>query len=223
MSAKTASSGGSGGNTAALLIVDVQYDFCPPDGALAVPDGTAVISAINALRERFPVVATSQDWHPSTHVSFADNHLGRKPLERVELSDGRRQVLWPVHCVQGTKGAQLHAELRVEPATDISVKKGSHPDYDAYSAFRDDSGASSGLAEALRERDVDTVYVCGLAYDYCVGWTAAHAVDAGFRCYLVEDATRGIARDSCEEMRARLAEKGVKAVQSHELLPRDGP
>lgn len=202
---------------AALVIVDVQYDFCPPNGALAVPHGTDVVPLVNALRERFPVVATTQDWHPRDHVSFAANHDGRAPLERLALGDGRTQVLWPVHCVQGSRGAELHDELRVAPATDIAVRKGTDAAHEAYSGFRDDVGTSSGLAETLHARGVDTVYVCGLAYDYCVGWTALHAADAGFRCFIVSDATRGIARDSCDAMREALDARGVVNVSSETL------
>ncbi|KAK4534978.1 hypothetical protein CDCA_CDCA03G1003 [Cyanidium caldarium] len=206
----------------ALIVVDVQNDFCPPEGALAVPRGDEVVPVINLLRPAFRCVVFTQDWHPPGHVSFASAHPGHQALERVSvaLPDGRStpQVLWPDHCVQETVGAQLHRGLQVDAPGDLLVRKGTDARYDSYSAFKDDSGVPTGLAEQLRQRGVTHVLVCGLALDYCVRATACDALDAGFRVSVIVDATRGIDEVDCAKALATFRELGIQAVTARKVL-----
>jgi nicotinamidase/pyrazinamidase len=177
-------------NASVLLVVDVQYDFLP-GGALAVPRGDEIVPLVNRLARRFVNVALTQDWHPANHLSFASQHPGRRPFETVRLGHGD-QVLWPDHCVQGTRGAALHADLDV-PHAQLVIRKGYRRDVDSYSAFREaDRNTTTGLAGYLRERGLRRVYVCGLATDFCVGWTALDACAAGFETAVIEDVCRAI-------------------------------
>ena len=178
------------GKKEALIVVDVQNDFCP-GGALAVPKGDAVVPVINRLAARFDNVVLTQDWHPRGHGSFASSHPGKKPFERIALPYGE-QVLWPDHCVQGTPGAELHPALSL-PQAQLVVRKGHHRDVDSYSAFLEaDRATPTGLAGYLKERGLTRLFVCGLARDYCVAWTADDARDAGFEVTVVEEACRAI-------------------------------
>ena len=174
----------------ALVLVDLQNDFCP-GGALAVPHGDEVIDVANRVARHFDVVVATQDWHPPAHGSFAANHAGRRPYEIVDL-DGLSQVLWPTHCVQGSPGAAFHAELDARRITRV-FQKGTDPSVDSYSGFHDNGHRrSTGLGEWLRGAGIDTVYVMGLATDYCVKYTALDARRDGFDVYLVEDGCRGV-------------------------------
>lgn len=174
----------------ALIVVDVQYDFCPA-GALAVSGGDEVVPLINALLPRFPIVVATQDWHPPGHASFASSHPGRKPLEVIEL-DGVQQVLWPDHCVAGTPGAEFHAGLDRRPFRAI-VRKGTDPRVDSYSAFRDNHREHpTGLAGLLRELGVGRVVIVGLATDYCAAASARDAVEMGFAAEIWLAATRPV-------------------------------
>jgi nicotinamidase/pyrazinamidase len=174
----------------ALLIIDMQNDFCP-GGALAVPEGDRIIPLVNDLQKKFDLVVATQDWHPANHGSFAANHPGRKPGEAIELA-GLRQILWPVHCVQGTPGAELHPELE-RPAIERVFRKGEDLSVDSYSGFFDnDHRHATGLGEYLKDRGVASVYLCGLATDYCVKCTALDAVQLGFETFLIEEACRGV-------------------------------
>ena len=174
----------------ALLVIDVQNDFCP-GGALAVPRGDEVVRACNALAERFGVVVLTQDWHPRGHASFASTHAGRRPYDAIPLAYGT-QVLWPDHCVQGTPGAAFHPALATDRATMV-VRKGHHPEIDSYSAFfENDRTTSTGLLGALRDRGVEGVVLCGLATDFCVRYTALDARRSGLAVEVVEAACRGI-------------------------------
>ena len=174
----------------ALIVVDVQNDFCP-GGALAVGGGHAIMPVINALVPRYEQVVVTQDWHPQGHASFASTHHGREPFETIDMPYGT-QVLWPDHCVQGTPGAELHPDLRVTSAQ-LVIRKGWHQGVDSYSAFREaDRRTLTGLAGYLRERGVEEVHVVGLATDYCVAWTALDAAGAGFKATVIEDACRAI-------------------------------
>jgi nicotinamidase/pyrazinamidase len=174
----------------ALVIVDVQNDFCP-GGALPVPEGDRVVDCINRIQPGFDLVVATQDWHPADHGSFAANHPGRRPGEQIELA-GLPQILWPVHCVQGTPGAELHPGLDC-PRIARVFRKGADPSVDSYSGFFDNGRRSStGLDEYLKGQGVTDVYICGLATDYCVKATALDAVGLGFKTYLVEDACRGV-------------------------------
>ena len=176
----------------ALILVDIQNDFVP-GGALAVPEGDRVVPLANALARsgRFNLVVTTQDWHPADHGSFAANHPGRKVGELIDLN-GLPQILWPVHCVQNTRGAELHPGLdrsRIER----TFTKGTDPAIDSYSGFFDNGHRkSTGMGEYLKDRGVRDVYVCGLATDYCVNFTALDACKLGFNVHLIEDASRGV-------------------------------
>ncbi|KQP34923.1 bifunctional nicotinamidase/pyrazinamidase [Methylobacterium sp. Leaf100] len=201
------------GSSDILLVVDVQVDFLAR-GALAVPDGDAVIAPINRLIDRFAHVVVTQDWHPPGHVSFATSHPGRAAFESVVLPYGR-QVLWPEHCVRGTAGAVLAPGLRAERA-ELVIRKGHHRHVDSYSAFLEaDRTTPTGLAGYLRERGFTRVVVCGLATDYCVGWTALDARAAGFEAVVVTDAVRGIdIEGSVARAMAAMAAAGVGFVES---------
>ena len=173
-----------------LIIVDVQNDFCP-GGALAVPDGDAIIPVVNRLAAEFAHVVLTQDWHPPGHESFASSHSGRRPFETIEIAYGA-QTLWPDHCVQATPGAEFHPALAA-PHAELIVRKGFRPAIDSYSAFREnDRTTPTGLAGYLRERGLEHLTLCGLATDYCVLFSALGAREAGFTVDVVLEACRGI-------------------------------
>jgi len=174
----------------ALILVDIQNDFLP-GGALAVPHGDEVIPIANKLQELFPLVVATQDWHPANHRSFAANHPGKKPFDRTTLN-GLPQTLWPVHCVPGTNGAELAPGLNREKIAK-SFQKGTDPQIDSYSGFFDNGhGKSTGLGEWLKSQRVTEAFVCGLATDYCVKFTALDAAQFGFKTHFIEDASRGL-------------------------------
>ena len=167
----------------------MQNDFIP-GGALAVPQGDEVVPVINGVAGRFENVVLTQDWHPRGHASFASSH-GKKPFETIRLRYGE-QVLWPDHCVQGTSGAAFHRDLALTHAQ-LVVRKGFHRDIDSYSGFMEaDRKTSTGLAGYLKERGLKKLFVCGLATDFCVAWTALDARAAGFDVTIIEDACRAI-------------------------------
>lgn len=199
-----------------LLVVDVQYGFLP-GGSLAVPDGDAVIPVINRLGRAFGNVVLTQDWHPAGHVSFASSHPGRAPFETIELAYGT-QVLWPDHCVQGTRSAELSADLDL-PHAQLVIRKGYNPGVDSYSAFREaDRTTPTGLAGYLRERGLTRVFCVGLATDFCVAWSALDAREAGFETLVIEDACRAIdAYGSLAKAWADMAAAGVGRVMSGEV------
>lgn len=177
-------------DTDVLLVVDVQNDFCP-GGALAVSEGDRVVPIINRLMDAFPHVLLSQDWHPPGHRSFASSHPGKQPFETVRADYGE-QVLWPDHCVQGTPGADFHKDLRTDRA-ELVVRKGFRVAIDSYSTFREnDRVTPTGLAGYLRERGFRRVYLCGLATDFCVAWSALDARREGFEPVVILDACRAI-------------------------------
>ena len=192
-----------------LVVVDVQNDFMP-GGALAVPRGDEVLTVINRLAARFDNVVLTQDWHPRRHVSFASSHPGKKPFETIELAYGP-QVLWPDHCVQGTSGAAFHPVLDVTKAQ-LVIRKGYHREIDSYSGFLEaDRKTTTGLAGYLKERGLRNLYVCGLATDFCVAWTALDARAAGFDTTVIEDASRAIDLDgSLARAWSDMASAGVK-------------
>lgn len=204
----------------ALLLVDLQNDFLP-GGALGVPGGDEVIPIANRLQPKFEFVVATQDWHPADHVSFAANHPGNKPGDVISL-DGAPQVLWPVHCVQRTRGAELAAALDKRRIRKVFVK-GADPQIDSYSGFYDNGRRrSTGLDEYLHAQGVDEVYVQGLATDYCVKATALDAVGLGFKTWLIEDACRGVNLSPGDAERAieAMQAAGVKLVSSEELAIR---
>jgi nicotinamidase/pyrazinamidase len=201
-----------------LIVVDVQHDFLP-GGALAVPDGNAVIEPINRLTDIFPHVIATQDWHPPSHASFASSHQGRRPFEIGQLSYGD-QVLWPDHCVQGTHGAELSPTLNLARAR-LIVRKGHNPAIDSYSAFVEaDRRTATGLAGYCRELGFRRVFCAGLATDFCVAWTALDARTAGFEAFVVQDASRAIdAGGSLDRARADLQEAGIALIRSDQIVP----
>jgi nicotinamidase/pyrazinamidase len=175
--------------TDAFLVIDVQNDFCP-GGALAVPEGDAVVPIIDKLMDRFDTIVLTQDWHPEGHASFASTH-GAAPFSTREMPYGT-QVLWPDHCIAGDQGAAFHPSLRLRPAQMVQ-RKGTNPAIDSYSAFyENDRTTSTGLAGWLREKGVTRVFVAGLATDFCVAWTCMDARRCGFEAVMIEDASRPI-------------------------------
>jgi nicotinamidase/pyrazinamidase len=174
----------------ALLVVDIQNDFLP-GGALGVPDGDKVIPVVNRLVECFALILATQDWHPANHGSFAANHPNRQPGEVIDLH-GLTQILWPVHCVQGSPGADFSTQLRTE-RFDKVFRKGIDPEIDSYSSFFDNRRKrSTGLVEYLRDQEVSGLFICGLATDYCVKFSALDSISSGFRTSVIEDACRGV-------------------------------
>lgn len=194
--------------TQALIVIDVQNDFCP-GGALAVAGGEEIISRINGLMGDFATVVLTQDWHPADHASFAANHPGAAPFSLTAMPYGP-QVLWPTHCVQGTKGADFHADLRTDPAQ-LVIRKGFRPQIDSYSAFfENDHSTATGLDGYLRSRGVTDVTLVGLATDYCVAYSALDAARLGFRATVLEGACRAIdLNGSLAEARDKMRAAGV--------------
>lgn len=199
-----------------LAAVDAQNDFCP-GGALAVPDGGAVVPVINRLAGLFPHVIATQDWHPAGHRSFASSHPGKKPFETVELPYGL-QVLWPDHCVQGTRGAEFHPALNL-PRCELILRKGYRRDIDSYSVFfENDRVTSTGLEGYLRTRGIRRVFLAGLATDFCVLYSALDARRAGFEAVVIEDACRGIdLNGSVAAAWADMAKAGVRRISSADI------
>ena len=208
----------------ALIIVDVQKDFCA-GGALAVPDGDAVVSVCNALRAALKpdLIVLTQDWHPADHVSYADNH-GAEPFTEKMLDAFTKQMMWPRHCEQWTDGAMFHPALEVA-ATDIIVQKGTKKDVDSYSGFGSEEFKVRGiwlraeytnLDNILRERGIQRVVVVGLAYDYCVAYTAKDAADQGYETIVVRDGCRAVSQVSADKETAEMTAAGVKIVQTVE-------
>jgi len=201
----------------ALIIVDVQNDFMP-GGALPTHHGEQIVPVINALQPRFDIVVATQDWHPPNHGSFASNHPGKKPGDVVDLN-GLQQILWPDHCVQGSKGADLHDDLDTLRIMKVA-QKGTDPGIDSYSTFYDNGRRkSTGLEKYLRENEVTDVYIGGLATDYCVLWSARDAVNLGFQTHVIRDACRGVDLKPGDIDRAfnEMRDAGVDVVVSTEV------
>jgi nicotinamidase/pyrazinamidase len=198
--------------TEALIVIDVQNDFCP-GGALAVAGGDEIIPRINRLMQEFPVTVLTQDWHPEEHSSFAAMHEGAAPFTQVDMPYGP-QTLWPVHCVWGTEGAAFHPGLSTDPA-DLVIRKGFRPQIDSYSAFfENDHVTPTGLAGYLRERGITDLTFVGLALDFCVAWSAIDAAKLGFNVRVLEGACRAIDLDgSLEAARAAMRAAGVALEQ----------
>jgi len=196
-----------------FLVVDIQNDFCP-GGALAVPAGDQAVPVINRLAARFAHVVLTQDWHPKGHQSFASSHPGTRPYQTIEVAYGP-QILWPDHCVQGTEGAAFRKDLRITHA-ELVLRKGYHRQIDSYSAFyENDRKTRTGLAGYLRERGFGRVFVAGLAFDFCVRYSAEDARREGFEVAVIEDACRGIDVDgSMAATRALFAERGIACVDA---------
>jgi nicotinamidase/pyrazinamidase len=201
----------------ALVVVDIQYDFLP-GGSLAVAGGDQIIEPINALSRRFRNVVQTQDWHPAGHISFASSHEGMSPFQVIELPYGP-QVLWPDHCVIGTKGAEFSVALDI-PHVQTIVRKGYRETIDSYSGFKEnDHRTQTGLAGYLAERGFKRLFICGLATDFCVAWTAEDGIAAGFETVVIEDATRAIdTGGSLEAAWKRMNETGVGRAQIGDFL-----
>jgi nicotinamidase/pyrazinamidase len=201
----------------ALLLIDIQNDFLP-GGALAVPEGDAIIPVVNRLVNYFEVVVATQDWHPADHKSFASNHPGKHPFEIIYLN-GLQQTLWPDHCVQGTAGAAFPVRLHTNPVQTI-FRKGTNPEIDSYSGFYDnDRRQSTGLAGYLHEKKVEGVYLVGLAGDICVYATAMDSLEEGFKTYVIEDGTRALNNDHFASAMHTFTAKGGMVIQSNTEKP----
>lgn len=201
----------------ALLIVDVQNDFCP-GGALEVPNGDQIVPVINRLSKHFDHVIQTQDWHPKGHSSFASSHPGKDPFSVIDMPYGE-QVLWPDHCVQGSEGAEFHPGLETV-RTQLVIRKGFRKEIDSYSAFyENDNQTPTGLAGYLRERGIDTLYACGLATDFCVKWSVLDGLKEGFDVTVIEDAVKGIDMEgSVAAAWEEMEEAGAEQVNSDDLL-----
>ena len=205
----------------ALILIDLQNDFCP-GGNLEVPAGDEVITVANQLMDHFDVIIASQDWHPANHLSFAANHPWRRPGQVIDLN-GTQQILWPMHCVQNSFGAEFAKGLRTDQITKI-VYKGTDPEIDSYSAFFDNAfQQSTGLDEYLQELDIDEVYIMGLATDYCVKFTVLDALRLNYDVKLITDGSRGIdlLEGDVEKAIQEMQEKGASIVTSKELIPKE--
>lgn len=200
----------------ALILTDIQYDFLP-GGALAVPDGDTIIPTINNLQKHFLMIVATQDWHPANHLSFASAHPGKNVFETTKLGD-TEQILWPDHCVQGTKGAEIAEGLSLNRVAAI-FRKGMHPEIDSYSTFHDNEYKNStGLADFLKGKGVTEVYIVGLAGDFCVGFSALDAIKEGFSTFVIEDGTKPINQEGFEQMKARIIEKGGGFIHSSSII-----
>lgn len=200
----------------ALLVVDMQNGFI--GGNLAVANSAKIIPTVNRLIKKFDTVILTQDYHPADHISFYQNHVGKQPFDTIELPYGM-QVLWNAHCVQGTADADFHADLQADKA-ELIIRKGFNRDIDSYSAFMEaDRATKTGLAGYLRERSIDTVYVVGIATDFCVAWTAIDACAFGFKCIVITDATAPIdVNGSLDKAMTDMASVGVNFINSKDIL-----
>lgn len=207
-------------NRSALIVVDVQNGFTP-GGHLAVAHADQIIPTINELSQCFENIVITQDWHPEDHISFANNHSNKQAFDTVELDYGT-QVLWPAHCVQGTHDAELHPDLNL-PRAQLIIRKGFHQHIDSYSAFMEaDQKTSTGLAGYLKERGIDTVFVVGIATDFCVAWTAMDAAKLGFKSFVIADATKGIdLNGSLQHAWQEMLAKGVQRIYAKDLMTFD--
>lgn len=200
-----------------LIVVDVQNGFTP-GGNLAVANADEIIPKINQLAQKFEHIVLTQDWHPDQHISFADNHPNKKPFETIELDYGR-QVLWPKHCVQGTRDAEFHPHLNI-PTAQLIIRKGCHQNIDSYSAFMEaDRKTPTGLNGYLREHQISTVFIVGIATDFCVAWTAIDAAELGFDTYVIEDACKAIdLNGSLQQAWQDMSQKGVHRIEASSIL-----
>jgi nicotinamidase/pyrazinamidase len=205
--------------TDALLVIDLQNDFCP-GGALAVTDGDSIVPLVNALGERFDHVILTQDWHPPNHISYASTHPNLQPYETIEVAYGP-QTLWPEHCLQNSPGAAFHPGLDL-PHAELIVRKGFRRDIDSYSAFlEDDHITPTGLAGYLRERNLQRLFLCGLAYDFCVRFSAIDGKALGFETIVIEDASRPVnLPESVDAANAAFATASIPRIRSSDLLKR---
>ncbi|HEY5055222.1 MAG TPA: bifunctional nicotinamidase/pyrazinamidase [Acidobacteriaceae bacterium] len=209
--------------TDALLIIDLQNDFCPAHdgigGALAITGGDQIIPAVNRLARAFNHVVLTQDWHPRGHISFASAHPGTQPYQTIQVAYGE-QTLWPDHCVQGTPGADFHPALDV-PHAELIARKGCRKEIDAYSAFlENDHKTPTGLAGYLRDHGIRRLFLCGLAYDYCVRYSAIDGIAHDFECFVIEDACRAVGLPgSVRATDQAFEEAGVERIAVADITP----
>ena len=202
-------------NMKTLIIIDVQNDFTP-GGPLEVPNGNQIIPIINQIQDKFDLVIATQDWHPEGHMSFASSHSNKKPFDQIDWQGGE-QVLWPDHCVQGSKGAEFHRDLSTKRIEAI-FRKGMDKNIDSYSGFYDNGHKkNTGLSGYLRERDADELYFCGLAADVCVYFSIKDSLNEGFKTTLIEDATKAIDDGGFEDLRKEILDKGCEIIDSSDL------
>mmetsp|Transcript_84605 Transcript_84605/g.103704 ORF Transcript_84605/g.103704 Transcript_84605/m.103704 type:complete len:261 (+) Transcript_84605:74-856(+) len=209
----------------ALLIVDMQYDFMPPNGSLQVSGGDKIVKVVNDIRDKygskFDEVICSMDWHPKTHCSFIDNNIKRVPTAKAfslcKLENGNDQMMWPVHCVQGSKGAKIHKDL-TRSQSDKIILKGMDPSVDSYSAFMDnDKQTKTAMEGLLKEAEITDIFCVGLAYDYCVGWTALDGKALGFNSYVIKDASASVSSESEVEREQQMKDAGVNIIKVSDL------
>ena len=200
----------------ALILIDIQNDFCP-GGALEVGEGNEIVEVANKLQEKFRVKIATQDWHPPNHTSFASNHLDKLPFSTTEMFYGT-QVLWPDHCIQGKMGAEFHPKL-ITNSADLIIRKGFRTEIDSYSAFFDnDHKTSTGLGGYLKARGINSIYLCGLALDFCVYFSAIDGVNLDLEVNVIKDACRAIDLDGSLEMAINdMKNKGVNLITSNDL------
>lgn len=200
----------------ALAIVDVQNDFMP-GGQLEVPKGHTIVPLINRLQKYFDLVVATQDWHPKSHKSFASNHTNKKPFDEISLN-GMKQILWPDHCIQGSKGAEFHPDLEINKIAAI-FRKGMDPEIDSYSGFYDNNHQiSTGLSGYLKEKEISEIHFCGLAGDICVYHTIKDSLKEGFSATLIEDVSPPLSIDAFAKIKNELRKTGVRIIKSNEIL-----
>jgi nicotinamidase/pyrazinamidase len=201
----------------ALIIIDLQNDFCP-GGALQVPEGDQTVTPLNRIMDDFDIIVATQDWHPGGHISFASSHSEKEPFDTVQL-DGIDQILWPDHCVQGSKGAAFHPELRSDPIK-LIIRKGWNPNIDSYSAFKENDGITlTGLEGYLKTLHINQLFIGGLALDVCVLYSVIDALELGFSVKLLEDACRGIDTPPGSVKKAidKMKENGASIIRTRDL------
>lgn len=206
-----------------LLVIDMQRDFLPStpeySSALAVAGGDAIIPGINTIAARFPHVILTQDWHPLGHISFASSHPGKRPFTDTIQTTYGTQTLWPDHCVQGSPGAEIDSRIEI-PQAELILRKGFRQNIDSYSAFlEDDHTTPTGLAGYLRERNLSRIFLCGLAYDFCVGFSAIDGARLGFECHVLEDLSRAVALPgTIEKTNACFADADIHRINANALI-----
>lgn len=198
-----------------LVVIDVQNDFMP-GGSLAVPDGDKIVPIINRIQDKFDLIVASQDWHPQNHISFASNHPGKSVFDEIEIH-GKKQILWPDHCVQETDGALFHPDLKTQNWETI-FRKGTDPKIDSYSAFYDNGHLkSTGLTGYLKDKGASQVFFCGLAADICVYFSTMDAFKEGFACFYIEDASQPLDVELFEIQKKEMARLGIQIISSEEI------
>ena len=198
-----------------LIIIDVQNDFMP-GGSLAVPNGDKIVPVINRMQHKFDLVIAAQDWHPEDHVSFASNHQGKSSFDEIQIH-GKQQTLWPDHCVQGTEGAKFHPDLETQKWEAI-FRKGTDKEIDSYSAFYDNGHLkSTGLAGYLKEKGVSQLFLCGLAADICVYFSAYDAFKEGFACFFIDDASQPLDPEAFKEIKKEMSYLGIQIISSEAI------